>query len=150
VGFDSAPSTQQGRTALQNRKRKPGDRIAGPDTHDQGSDVTNSPSPPQCARPRKKGRLSYRSKPLTTYVDEGVEDQSGEVGGGGVRWTDAELRRFIHALMGPDGYWEKFRKNPTNVFKKVSAMVDNEITTPPNFMSRLRRGSFLVASMQRL
>ena len=39
------------------------------------------------------------------------------------RWTEAELKQFVHALMGPDGNWEKFLKNPTNAFKKVIVIV---------------------------
>jgi hypothetical protein len=35
------------------------------------------------------------------------------------RRTKAETNEFVYALMGPDGYWEKFTKNRTEPIRTI-------------------------------
>ena len=144
AGYNSAPSTQQGGSTTSNRKRKPGDRAASSNTYNLCIDNAGSPSPSQCSRPQKRVRVSRQSEPSNTDPGEGAEDQIS-----GARWTETELKKFVHALMGPDGYWDKFKKNSGSVFKKVGVLVDSAAPTPSNFMSRLLRGNSRVASIRR-
>ena len=61
-----------------------------------------------------------------------------------------ELKEFVYALMGPDGYWEKFVKNPAGVFKRVSVVVGNMVSTCANFMLRLQKSTSPIVLMSRL
>ena len=82
------------------------------------------------------------------------EDDEGQINGDEEDkkrwWTDAELKEFVYALMGPDGYWEKFVKNPASVFKRVSVVVGNMVSTCANFMLRLQKSTSPIVLMSRL
>ena len=111
-----------------NRKHKPRDCIISSDTWDQRIDSTHPPSPSQPTWPRKRGQLSHQPEAPIFEADEDDDNQiSGEEDNKKKRWTEAELGKFIHALMGPDGCWEKFTKNPAGAFKKVSVAVDDMV-----------------------
>jgi hypothetical protein len=151
MGYDSALPTQQRQPPPSNRKRKPRDRSAGHNAWDQCIDDVDPPSPSQCTRPRKRGRLSHR--PEVQAIDAG-EDDEGQINGDEEDkkrwWTDAELKEFIYALMGPDGYWEKFVKNPAGVFKRVSVVVGNAVSTCANFTLRSQKSTSPIVLMSRL
>lgn len=113
-------------------------------------DNSDPPSPSQSTWPRKKGRLSHQPKALTVDLGAGDEDQiSGEEDGRRKQWTEAELKRFTHALLGPDGCWEKFMKNPTRALKKVGVVVGDAELTQSNFTMRLQKNTSPIASMPR-
>ena len=128
-----------------NRKRKSGDPNVGSNAWGQRAGNSNPPSPSQHSRPRKKGRLSRQSEARTIDVSEDDGDQiGGEEDDRRKRWTDAELKQFAHAVMGPDGCWEKFLKNPTRVFKKVSAAAGKVALTLSNLTLRLLSSTFRI------
>ena len=97
-------------------------------THRQCVDETGLPPPPRSVRPQKRGRPQCRLEDLGVDIsgddggrlsdneDDNEDDKRG-------RWTEEEVKKFVYALMGPDGYWERFIKNPTNVCKKVSVVI---------------------------
>jgi hypothetical protein len=132
------------------RKRKSGDCPIGSDTRDQHIDNVDPPSPSQCTQPRKRGRLSRQPEARIIDVSEDDEGRiNGEEEDKRRLWTEAELKQFVYALMGPDGYWERFAKNPNNVFKKVSVVAGDVVSTRANFTLRLRKSTSLTVLMPR-
>ena len=122
----------------------------GSDNQDQPNNDADPPLPSQCTQPHKWGQPFHQPEAPTINTGEDDEDQiSGEEDDKRKRWTDAELKQFVNALMGSDGYWEKFMKNPSNVFKKVSVLVGNTAKTLSDFMLRLQKSTSLIISMQR-
>ena len=96
---------------LLSRKRKPADYGTDVDNGNEGNEDT-SPPPSSRRRPQKRGRSLQQPATATIDDDEGDDKKR--------HWTKAETKQFVHALMGPDGYWDKFTKNPNGTFKKVS------------------------------
>lgn len=122
---DTDPLSPSQPSVLPNRKQKP--RIHTASLENEAEDA-DSPSPSQCSRPRKRGRLSHQ--PTTLVIDDGEDNNnqfSGEEDNRKRQWTKAEVMQFVHALMGPDGYWEKFLKNPNDVLKKVGGVVGDGV-----------------------
>lgn len=104
-------------------KRKPRDHTAHSDAE--------SPVPPSQARPHKKGRLLYEPESPADLGEDDEDQVTGEDEEGGKRrkWSEDETKKFVHALMGPDGSWDQYIKNPTRTLKKVSGPVDKNITS---------------------
>jgi len=119
----ASQSAQRPEPVSLNHKRKPRDYAACSDTED-------SPIPPSQAPPHKKGRFLHEPE-LLADLSEDDEDQiagGGEGGGKQRKWTEDEVKKFVYALMGPDGSWNQYMKSPTRTLKKVSIQVDSNIT----------------------
>ena len=91
-------------------------------------------------------------RPEARLIDVSEDDEgriNGEEEDKRRLWTEAKLKQFVYALMGPDGYWERFVKNPNNVFKKVSVVAGDVVSTCANFTLRLRKSTSLTVLMPR-
>ena len=95
--------------------------------------------------------MSYGAEPPAIDISEDDGDEvSGEESKGLKRWSEEETKKFVFALMGPDGCWERYLKSPTNILKKVRILVSNKGFFMSNSILRLQRKIFLGALITRL
>lgn len=105
------------------------------------------PSPPHSTRPRKRALPLRNPEDLDVGAGEDDKDQISDEEDKKRRWTEAETKQFVFALMGPDGYWEKFLKNPTDTYKKVSTAFSVAVLSLSHLILRFRQGFSLAVSM---